>query len=775
MPTRRVAVLLLAVGLVFAAGMRPAQRLTRQEQLTEEINNAPQALQAARSADERQQVYDRIEAAKHELGPTDAGGKRVHPAAMWRDQAIGLLEADLVRFQKAPKAEGPAALAAEARGQARRMALVCIKRGWADASDMPKYQFDAFAQYLVNNLATLDAFFNAAAAWTGKGSGLPEGDARIKAWADAVKQIKDGVAALGQAYQQFTTTDPADRRTSDNIVGSLGVFAEGLAAMVEADAALKELAARKNAAAPEAGGTEPAAPQDLLDLSDEEKGQLAKVRAVAATLTDEGWASTKARLETFAAIAEKGLQVPQTRPQALELLRCIHQAAAYIDALTRSKSVFPDFLVRCQAAVDRALRYVERKEWRESGYSAVRRMYEGHDTWEILDASPLSPEACVGYLKAPGAGSGAFSNPLAAEVRRSINAVVQALDAIGGWDSEKMYPPLKPFYAPFLARFMAAAEEAGKAPMSNVGAWGQKHAAAGAFALDLRLLMDADRAVGVASRYVPARATEIGAQFVSAAAETLQQPAPSGRGARRPLQDFVEPFRALGELEVPGPADIALATKLTGGAYGMAEMRLRKQLGESIDEAAKGSPYALDQIMEARWMFRLLKRRCILEKRGLTGLALHDLYAFSMPDKDWKRFVESLDASVRSLFIRYVSDPNGFGPGTRQLGAWEDAYYAISAAQEENRRVRSRGTSELEALVANLTKVADPAPADPTWFPWAVGYHMSEAAVSLMAGYPGTAGWHENELARVRRRVRYETEYTWADLEEKAPAKPGRK
>ncbi|MCX5675790.1 MAG: hypothetical protein NTX87_12350 [Planctomycetota bacterium] len=751
-----------------AAKPKPAPREpTRPEVLIRRIRDSEARLRTEKDPAERQRFIDNIETCKHELGPRDPTGAKVQFAAMWHDGAIEALDAEYKRLAGRAKS-GPAGagttLAMETRANLRRMASACLLRGWTWGGTLPKYQYDAYGQYLANNLGTLDAMFDSVAAALAREPTLPPAAPDRAAFLAALAQAKEGCTRMNQAAETFITTEIKMAKDREAVLAALGTFHAGLDTVYEADGTLRELAGK----APKSDSAAAPPPGDTEGLSAEEKASLEKIRAVATALpADSAWAKTREALERFAPLAEQGLQVQRTRPGAQELLRHLARTAAYVQGLSSSKAAYPEYVATRQASLEEMLDSIGKKGSRQYGYSHLRRIYEGDQDRLALDASPLTPAACQGILRALGLRESSFTG---ADGERNFNAFyygrIALMDVLGRlprWPPKEMSPQLAPLYAKFHEVFIQSAETAGKTPPDDPVALKDAYHAAGRFGKDLERVVVADRAIRAVEQYLPARAGPMYADFIRRA-EPLAGSLTVAAGNERPLLDqFLLPFQDLIDLELPGPQHQQAAAAFTGGAYKPALTMLGKQVTAGLNDAAKSRSDTLQTALEARWMFKMLRHRCVSETDGLAKAGTANLDAFSLSEKTYTQFVAAIDGHLKRLLSKYAAEHIILGsPQCQFLWKWDSVYCMVGAAQRLTLKARHTGESDLDFLMRNLAQAADPAPPDSAWFGWAVGYHAVEAVTCLAAGYDGTAGYHLGELKMHRTENRFDRELATA-------------
>jgi hypothetical protein len=744
--------------IVMAARPAPAQR---QQHLMNTIKTYEAKLAKEKDPAERLRLADEIERARHEIGPRDATGVRNRCQAMWHDAAIDALETEMKRYAgRAKTATGPG-IALDARGYVRRMAMVCLMRGWASGGTLPRYQYDAYGTYLYNNIGLLDGLFDAVAAALAKetspGPPGPERDAFVAACA----QARDAIAKMGDALEKFAAEAkrPPERKAQEE---AFGEFHRALEGVYEAEGLLKDAPKKAAEGAP--------APSAAAGVTLDDKTRLEKVRAVAAALgQDAGWQPSRTALEKFAAVAETGLQVQRARADALELLETLARTADFIQELLKSRSAYPEYVTNVQDSLKVSFEELGTKGYRQSAYSHLRRTCEGGIERKALDASPLSDEAARGMLQVVRLDYHVFGYPAGYQnynsFRNGFDAVLAILPKAGQWSAKDAQPQMAALHKIAYEEFLLKAEAAGKTTPENTAALKDAYAAAGVAAKDLDRIVQADRAIKAVAQYVPARAAPMYADFLKTADGLIGNTAISRMGDRQRLDLFLPPFQELADLQLPAAEHQRTATALTGGTYQQALAVLNKQVVQGLQTAAKGDSRSLDAALDAQLLFKLLRHRCVAEAAGLAKVDVANMDAFSVPDKNWARFVGALDQNLRRMMTQYCG-PRAVGSLQYQpIGQWDWTYCNVAAAQRLTAQTRRAGQSDLDFLMRNLAEVAAPSPSEQMQFAWIVGYQATEAATALAAGYPNTAGMHLADLRMTRTEMRFPKEFTSAVLD----------
>ncbi|MCX5648174.1 MAG: hypothetical protein NTX40_03620 [Planctomycetota bacterium] len=762
--------LVMGVAAVLAcAGL--ASRATSQEPTRTDLLHAAEArLRTEKDPEHRQELADRIERYKHELGPHDEKGTALHPSAMWHATAIGSLKEEVQRLEGRPKSTPAAAFAVTLRIHTRRMAATCLERGWDWGGERPRFQFDAFGSYLANNLGAPDSLGDALASWIAKEASLasgPSGEAFKAALADA----QAALGRLGEAVGHFTRAPSRREVERMALMADLGQFAQALDTLGEAKSALEALQAKASGGGAGAAGRESAAPE-APQVTEDDKARLEKIRRLAAGLEGPVWATIRSDLERFARVAESALGVRQTRTKALDLVEHLELAAQYAQDLAQSKSAYPEYLDRERGGLEHVLQLLGEKSRRQEGYASIRRMQADAHARRVLDASPLEPAVCQKVLRAYAVPKETFPQEGREnsweEFRGSLSRTIATLEKMPAWSSETVADRLVGQYPAFSKAFLDAVGRAGKsATPSAEGLRGDFLAAAGA-GRDLERIVWANRAVKSVAKYVPSRAdpmaTELGAMTVN-----FQEASPEKRQHQRENMDrYIRPFRPLADFQPPGPEHAREASRLTGGLYQRAVMKFSQDASNGIEEASKGLPTALDAAMAGRWMFVLLRHRCLAEAESLAKADPASLIPFCVPPKQWDAFLAATDKQLRGLFSQYLV-PKAPIPGTGYLADWDTVYCTVAAAQRMTLQEQKAEETDLDRLLGNLYGVADPDASDAAVLGWATGYHTTEASMALVGGFGGTARWHLYELDQLCQTWRMSRPFTAEQLEAANP------
>jgi len=759
--------LVMGVAAVLACAGLASGATSTEPTRTDRLREAEARLRIEKDPQRRQELADRIERYKHEMGPYDEKGVALHPSAMWHATAIGSLKEEVRRLESRPKLTPAAIFAANLRIHTRRMAATCLERGWGWGGERPRFQFDAFGAYLANNLGATDALADALAAWVAKEAILtsgPSGEAFKAALADAWS----GLERLGKTVEHFASASSNREVERRALAAGLGQFAQALDALGEAKSALEALEAKASGGEAGAASRESAAPESP-QVTEDDKARLEKIQRLAAELEGPAWATVRSDLERFAKVAESALGVRQTRTKALDLVEYLERAARYAQELARSKSAYPEYLDRERRGLAGALQLLGEKSRRQEGYANIRRMQAYAHAWRVLDSSPLEPAVCQNVLRAYAVSKETFLlKSLWEEFRGSLGRTIATLEKIPAWSSETVAGGRGGLYPSLSKAFLDAVGRAGESVKGSPEGMCQSFVAAAGAGQDLERIVWANRAVQSVAKYVPWRAdpmaTELGAMAVN-----FQEASPEKRQYQRENMDrYVRPFRALADFRPPDLQHAREASRLTGGLYSRAVAKFSQDASNGIEAASKGSPTALNAAMAGRWMFVLLRHRCLAEAEGLAKADPASLIPFCVPPKQWNTFLAAMERQLRGLFSLYLA-PKGSIPDTGYLGDWDTVYCAVAAAQWMTLQEQKAEEPDLDRLLGNLYGAADPDASDAAVLGWAVGYHTTEAAMALAGGFGGTARWHLYELDRLCRMWWMSQPFTAEQLEAAKP------
>jgi hypothetical protein len=167
-------------------------------------------------------------------------------------------------------------------------------------------------------------------------------------------------------------------------------------------------------------------------------------------------------------------------------------------------------------------------------------------------------------------------------------------------------------------------------------------------------------------------------------------------------------------------------------------------------------------------MFVLLRHRCLAEAESLAKADPASLIPFCVPPKHWNTFLQVAERQLRGLFSQYLVS-KALIPDTGYLADWDTVFCAVAAAQRMTLEEPPGKETDLDRLVGNLYRVADPDASDAAVLGWAAGYHTTEASAALVGGFGGTARWHLYELDQLCRTWRMSRPFTAEQLEAAEP------
>jgi len=741
------------------------------EELTTQAVNLDAALRRTRDAAARRRLLDELEKVRHQMGPYDAKGKRITCQAMWHDTALVSLEKEIKRLSRRATGTGPKPLEADARLYTRRTAAACLKHGWQMPSDAPKYQVDVFGQYLVNNLRVLDALYRSlsdAEARDAKADPQAGDRAAVKA---ALAKARAGIDQMGEAAKRLAALGP-ETLTKSALGEVLGQFVQGLAAARDAQLVLREDAPSKDEtraqdAPPEAEIPEP---PEAPPMTDAEKARIAKIKDVAAGLGGDDWTTISRYLERFAAAVEAGFAVASARPQARQFLGYIEQAADLAQSLYASKIITPEYLELRRVGLVSCLEAMQSPLKRAGGYANLKNVLLEDQFRRRLERAGLTEPAAAGlvqtyYVLVPTleASDTATDAALGAQARRSCQAVAARFEAMRAWPPKGMSLSLRDCYNRQAAIVKKEAEQAGLKLPAAPDEGLPLLAGAASRGSDLALIVRTAGALDAVKQFRPTRTAALTAQLTRAAQElVLRHAAPDA--ARLALSGLVKPFEDLAAFPVAGPEYRRVLTRLGGRAYTAATGVLSRELSIGIDAASTGNPGRLRQALRARFLFALLQNRAAAETAGLHRAGTANLHLFSIPERVWEPFVENLDKRLRIMLADYARTGHRV-TWLPTAGHWDIVYRSVAAGQRQTLDARLEGESDLDFLLRNLERVAVPDPPDDRWYAWYVGYHATEAAVAMNAGFDATAQWHRDVIAD------YDGYLATIDLDPARPAK----
>jgi len=564
---------------------------------------------------------------------------------------------------------------------------------------------------------------------------------------------------MGQAAEVFGKL-PAGALDAEALVAALGLYVEGLRAVREADAALREDAARREAEAkgPAPAASNPAAPgpeagaAESPPMTSEEESRLAQVRAVAAGLEGEAWREVRRYLERYADAVANGFAVASARPKAREFLNQIGRAALLVKSLREGKGVYPKYLENRLRALAAALWEMESPLSRTYAYVRIEGQWDFDADRRQIAAGPITPKAAEGITYALyeyQARLQASPNPEVAERGQRILVELHRIASVFGmmadWPPKDMKPELRELYTRQATNLAREAEEAGQRFAAGDFSLGAVAAAADS-ARDLERLVRTHNVYQRASEFLPSRSKALYAQLTSAAANVVAR-GDDAADTRANLDRLLVPFEQIERIEMPEARHQRAVTQIAGQTYTTARTLLNREVALGIDAACTGDPEVLRQALAGRAMFALLWRRAVVLTDRLDRVGVGNLVPFSLPASVWERFVPKVDQNLKTLLTAYPKlKQSGDSATLRAIEPWDNVYRWVAVAQRLTVDAGYETEPEIERLIRNLEQtVAASLPAR-VWHNWAVGYHATEAATTMLAGYEATADWHRSMI-----------------------------
>ncbi len=738
------------------------------EELTRRANELQQVVRRTQSHDARKRLLAQLEEIRHQLGPTDAAGKRVHCQAMWHDRVLEELDGEIKRLSGGdPAGSADArALVRHGRLQVRRMARACLAHGWRQWDGPGKYQVDAFGCYLVNNLRVLDGLLQrllqVRLAPVPKGSERTDGEPADEEPTDEADEegarlrrlVRTGVETMTRAADALTAAPSSDPAS---LVPPLATFVEGLEAVREAVEGLKAAKPAPADTGVEAPGSEAEAGAPPAMTRAEER-RIEALRRTAASLTDPVWTDVGRHLERFAAMIEAGFSVTSARAKARELLAETERAATLAGGLADSRVAPAEYVAERRARLLAVLEQMGRPSDRPEAYTWLASLWREDGLRRRVEALDLAERTARGLLHAyyvhrvglfkaetsPASAQGA-------QIGHACTTVVRTLERMRSWPPESMPSALRRYYDRQAEVFLDSVDVAGVSALGDVEQAVAALRTAGDRGGDLALLVRAESVVQAVRRYRPQQAGAMSRNLVQTARSLVLNPEEAEEPRRR-LRRLVGPFEDLETFPAPDPAHRRTLTRLFGRVYLAAVAKLTRDLGTAIDAAAEGNPVPLARTMWAKGLFELARKRAVAERADLDRAPVANLVTFSMPEEVWANFWKALDRRLRTMLAGYVQDGESHDWHTMPE-ALEAAYGPVLAAQRLTLDQRLRGTSSLDRVLRNLRRAAVSDPPEAARMGWVVGYHAVEAATTMVAGLDGVAQWHRDRMRQERRRL----------------------
>jgi len=722
-------------------------------ELTSRAAQLQQVIRRTQSRDARKRLLEQLEEVRHQMGPTDAAGKRVRCQAMWHDRALEHLDREIKRLSGG-ETSGPAdarTLVRRGRLQVRRMARACLTHGWRLRDGPEKYQVDVFGCYLVNNMRVLDGFFQRLVAVrmppAGDESAEDEG-------AGLRRRIRTGLETMTQAADALTAAASSEPET---LVPPLATFVEGLEAVREAVEGLE--AAKPDAAAAE--GEEPGAEQETDEppaMTGAEKRRIEAIRQAAASLTEPAWTDVGRYLERFAAMIEAGFSVASARAKARELLAETERAATLARSLADSRAAPAEYVVERRRRLVACLEQMASPSSRADAYAWLASLWREDGLRRRVEGLGLAESTTRGlvhayYVQRVGLLKSETSSALVqgARIGSACSTVVRTLEKMRTWPPEGMSPLLQRHYDRQAEVFLDSVDVAG---VSALGDAEQALAAlrtAADRAGDLALIVRAETVVQAVRRYRPQQAGAM-SRSVTQAAQALVLNPDGAEEPRQRLRRLVGPFEDLETFPAPDPAHQRTLTRLFGRAYLAAVTKLTHDLGAAINAAAEGNPVPLARTMWAKGLFELARKRAAAEQATLSRAPVANLVAFSMPAEVWAAFCKVLDRHLQKMFSQYVQESEERDWRTTPE-ALEAVYGPVLAAQRLTLDERLPGELPLDRVLRHLRRSAVSDPPETARMGWVVGYHAIEAATTTLADLDGVAQWHRQRMRQERQHL----------------------
>jgi len=715
-------------------------------------------VRTTKDAAERQRLMDKLERVRHQMGPFDSAGTRVHPKAMWHDSAIQSLAEKIKRLERKPASVfGPAR---DARLATRRLASACLVLGWRLMDKEPaKYQADAFGQYLANNPKTLDGLFDALGRWSQEQAKLDAGSDRRSVFETNLAKAKEGIAKMGQAAEAFGKL-PAGALDAEALAGALGLYVEGLRAVRDADAALQEDAARRETKGKPPAETHAAEPgaeagvPELPPMTQAEQARLTQVRTIAGGLEGEAWHEIRRCLERYSDAVANGFAVASARPKAREFLDQIEGAALLAKSLREGKGVYPKYLEDRLRALAAALRNMESPLRRTYAYVEIEAQWDFDANRRRIAGGPITPKAAEGLTHALyeyQARLRTSPNPeVAARGRRILvesRQIASVFGTMAAWPPKDMKPELRDVYARQAAAFARDAEEAGQRFAAKEFSL-EALAAAGNSARDLERIVRTHKVYQRASGFLPSRSKALYAQLTATAANLVARRSDPAQ-ARVTLDRLLIPFEQIEQIELPEPRHERAVTQIAGRAYTTARTLLNREIALGINAACTGKPAVLRQALAGRSLFTLLWRRAVVLTDRLDRMGVGNLVPFSLPPSVWDPFVARIDHNLKAVLTAYPKlKRRGESAPFRAMEPWDNLYRWAAVAQRLTVDAANEPEPPIDRLIRNLEQAAAASPPPRVWHNWAVGYHATEAAMTMLAGFEATAGWHRSMIRR---------------------------
>jgi hypothetical protein len=327
-------------------------------------------------------------------------------------------------------------------------------------------------------------------------------------------------------------------------------------------------------------------------------------------------------------------------------------------------------------------------------------------------------------------------------IRDGCRTVADTLEKTAGGPPKDMAPPVRDALARLQKDFRSEIEQAGAAFPADPKAGTAKLGGASATARSMDLVLRVGAVMKTITKLRPAKAQAILTQMMRPVQDMMAGGA-SAETARQTLGWVLNPFEELSTFQMPEPELSRSVNTLVGRAYGPAMAAFDQAIIAGLDAAAGGDALPLRQAVVGRHMFSLLRHRAQAAVYRLEKAVPVNLVTFSVPEAVWSKFVPTLDQKMQAAFAQYGSpQAAGRAPSVAAMADWDMVYADVAAGQRLTRDGLFEGETDLDLLMRNLERASLASPDRPTAQLWAVGYHATEAAAAMNAGFDVTAAYH---------------------------------
>jgi hypothetical protein len=371
-----------------------------------------------------------------------------------------------------------------------------------------------------------------------------------------------------------------------------------------------------------------------------------------------------------------------------------------------------------------------------------------------IASAPISPKAAEGIAYAHYAVQARWrAQPDAATVARGqllwreCLRIVAVFESMANWPPKDMKPELRDLYTRQTATLARDAEEAGQRFAAKEFSL-EALAAAADSARDLERIVRTHNVHQRASEFLPSRSKALYARLTAAAANLVARRDDPVQ-ARVTLDRLLTPFEQIEQIEMPEPRHQRAVTQIAGRTYTTARTLLNREIALGIDAACTGDPAVLRQALTGRSMFTLLWRRAVVLTDRLDRMGVGNLVSFSLPPSVWDPFVARIDQNLKAVLTAYPKlKQSGESALLRTMEPWDDVYRWAAVAQRLTVDAANETEPQIDRLIRNLEQAAAASPPPRVWYNWAVGYHATEAAMTMLAGFEATADWHRSMIQR---------------------------